>query len=272
MLTQVDVTNSAGSVLSLPLEDISSGFLVKEILGLDPVKATISSSGFSNLDGSQYNSAVFPNRNILMKLGLRPDWTNSVWALRSTLYQYLMPKTPISLRFYTSEGLTVDIPGRVEDCSCPLWQKDPEANISIINFDPHFIDPTPVTFSGSTVTGSTLTTVTYSGSTETGFTLVLNVNRTMSEFTIYVTNPDGRILSMDYTGSLVSGDAVTITTVPGSKAAILTHSGSDSSVIYNLTQPIVWPSFAYGVNHIRVVATGAAVPYTVTYSTRYGGL
>lgn len=272
MLTQVDITNAAGSVLSLPLNDISSGFSVEEIDGLDPVKATIGSSSFATVDGSQFNNAILPNRNITMKLGLRPGFDSSVEDLRDTLYDYLMPKTPVSLRFYTSKGLVVDIPGRVEDCACPLWQKDPKANISILNFDPNFIDPTPVTISGSTVSGSTLTTVNYVGSSDSGFTFVLNVNRTMSEFTIYVTNPDSTIISMDYVGSLVSGDVVTICTVPGSKLVTLTHSSAISSTLYKMIQPVTWPAFSRGANYLRVLASGAAVPYTVTYSTRYGGL
>ena len=41
MITMIQAINAQGELLSLPLDDISNGFSVEDIDGLDPVKATI---------------------------------------------------------------------------------------------------------------------------------------------------------------------------------------------------------------------------------------
>ena len=73
LLKTLKVTNSRGFTLDLPLEDISGGFIVKGIEGLGPVKATLVSSSFANMDGEQYHSSRRKARNLIVKLGLDPD-------------------------------------------------------------------------------------------------------------------------------------------------------------------------------------------------------
>jgi hypothetical protein len=273
LITLIEARTAQGTLLSLPLEDVSSGLIVKEITGLDPVKATIVSSPFASMPGAQYQSSQRETRNITMKLGLSPDYlTNSVRELRKTLYNFFMPQSPISLRFYDSDGLTVDISGRVESFDSPLFVSEPEAVLSILCFDPDFTDITAVVLSGSTVASTTSNLYQYDGEVETGFTLVLNVNRTLTEFTLYNKPADNVTRTLDVAASLVSGDVVTISTIAGAKSVKLTRSGITSSLLYGMTTQSSWIEFFPGDNHFRVYATGAAIPYTVTYTTRYGGL
>ena len=57
MLTTVEVTSANGVVLRLPLQDVTDGYLVEEVEGLEPVNATLVSSTFSQIDGSRFHSA-----------------------------------------------------------------------------------------------------------------------------------------------------------------------------------------------------------------------
>src|SRR5262245_38075871 len=124
MLTKVEVRPVSGLLLTLELDDATSGFIVQDIDGLDPVKATIVSSTFANLDGAQFQSSKREPRNIVMTLGLEPDYINqSVRDLRSALYPFFMPKSFISMRFFMSDGLTVDISGYVESMETSLFSK-----------------------------------------------------------------------------------------------------------------------------------------------------
>jgi hypothetical protein len=50
MLTMVTVQNPSGT-LFLPLTDASQGYVVKDIQGLDPVKASLASSTMAQMDG-----------------------------------------------------------------------------------------------------------------------------------------------------------------------------------------------------------------------------
>ena len=99
MLTAVEAFTPQGENLFLPLQDSSGGYVVQDIDGLDPVNAQIVSSKFARLEGEQYQSSYREKRNILISLGLEPDYgaALSVSQLRSRLYDFFMPKSPVRL-------------------------------------------------------------------------------------------------------------------------------------------------------------------------------
>jgi hypothetical protein len=139
-------------------------------------------------------------------------------------------------------------------------------------FDPDFIDPNPVTVTGLTTADANPTDIAYAGSIETGITLTLNVNRTLGEFTVYHTDPVGNVLSMDIVGSFVSGDVITVSTVPGAKVASLNRAGVITSILYGVSPQSIWFKLTPGDNLVKVYATGAAIPVTIVYTNRFGGL
>lgn len=273
MLTTVEVRNSQGDLLSLPLEDATAGFIVADIQGLDPVKATLVSSSFAQLDGTQYQSSRREARNIVIRLELDPDYiTTSVRDLRNRLYDFFMPKAEVNLRFIMSDDLSVDIMGRVETCESPLFTQNPDIHISVMCFKPDFIDLVPVELSGETTATSTETMVPYEGTVEAGIQFVLNVDRTLTEFTFYHRPPDGSLRTLDFAAPLEDGDVLTISTVPGAKGATLTRDGTDSPILYGISPQSNWIAFSRGENHIRVYAEGDEIPFDIVYTPRYGGL
>lgn len=273
MLTMVEVRTSQGALLTLPLGDISEGLLVSEIEGLDPVKATLVSSSFARLNGEQYHSSRRETRNLKLRLGLEPDYMSaSVQDLRMRLYAFFMPRSVVNFRFYTSEGLILDIQGRVETFESALFTKEPAVDISIICFDPDLVDSVPVTLSGVSADTEVQTHIIYRGTVETGIKFILRPNRTVSEFTFYHIPPDGTIRSLDFSTPLLAGDVLTISTISGEKGAVRTRSGSNTSVLYGISPQSNWIEFIPGDNQIRVYAVGAAIPFDIEYTTKYGGL
>lgn len=273
MLTKVEVRNPAGDLLTLLLDDISDGYVLKDVEGLDPVKATIVSSTFANRDGVQFQTARREARNIQVKLGLEPDYaTGSVRALRTGLYNWFMTKAPVGLRLYDSDDTIVDISGHVEDFPAPLFVKEPEATISIICEDPDFVELTSETGSGSTVSDTTEFLITYTGTVDTGIKFTLNVDRTESDFTIYHRRPDNQISSLEVNASLLNLDVVDIDTNVGQKKITLTRSGVQTSLLYGRVAQSAWFALQKGDNYFRFYATGAAIPFTYEYTRRHGGL
>lgn len=274
MLTKIDVDDFQGNTLSLPLQPTTPGYTIREIEGLDPVKSTIVSTAFAQLDGSQFQSARRENRNIILKVGLEPYFAggSTVASLRSALYTYFMPKTSVELTFYIDDVATYSIQGTVESCESSLFSKDPEMTISILCFDPNFTALSPVTVNGNTVADTTEQTITVAGSVETGYVFTLSVNRSISGFSIYKRRPDGSIVQMDVTMALASGDVVKISTEPKNKYATLTRSGSTSSILYAVSNNAKWGPLYPGVNYFRVLVSGAAIPFTLVYTDKYGGL
>lgn len=279
MLTKVEVRTRQGTLLNLPLEDTTSGLFIEEIEGLDPVKATLVSSSFAGVDGEQHHSSRREARDITLKVGIETDYlTNSVRSLRSRLYSFFMPKSEVFLRFVHDDDFVVDIVGTVEDFNAALFTKEPQANISIRCFGPDFVVPTPVVLDLVTVEAPiedefAWTEIDYEGTVETGFVLEFTLNRVEQAITVYSQSPGGILRQMDFSAILAVGDKLRISTVAGSKGATLTRTNIQSSVLYGITPQSAWLTLEEGINKFRVYATGTpAIPYTLEYLTRYGGL
>lgn len=278
MLSQVVVTNRRGGTLTLPMEESDSGYQVAEIGGLDPVKATISSTSYVGIDGERFQSARRGARNITIKLDLDPDFNPDTFTtLRQRLYTYFMPKSQITLRFTMESGLDVDISAVVEEMSSPLFEQDPNVDISLMCYNPDFTVPEIVQLDGFTVPDLTTTEIDYpgtveTGAVETGTVLTLDVNRDFSEFSIYNTGEDGVVTQLDFQGSLLEGDTLTVSSIRGSKGITLVRGGVTSSYLYGRLAHSTWIELMEGLNQFRVYAVGDPIPYTLEYAIKYGGL
>lgn len=273
MLTKVQLINSAGSVLEIPFQDVSGGYSIKDITGLDPVKATIVSSSFAGIDGVQYQSSRRDARNIVLKIGYFPDWVGSTpKMLRDKLYKWCMPKRPITIKFFEDDGLVVEIMGRVESNASPRFTSDPDATVSVVCFLPDFVGMTNELFSGSSVADTVESTLNYIGTTETGFLFTLYPNRSISGFSLYQRGDDGVQNEMDYIYNHVAGDVLQISTSPGNKFATLTNGSGTTSVVYGVSPYSPWLQLSPGVNKIRLQIAGAPIPFTIAYTDKYGGL
>lgn len=273
MLEKVEVTTEQGELLPLVLADVSDGIIVKEITGLGPVKATLVSTSFAGLDGEQYQTARREPRDLRFKFGLEAMYGGgTVRAIRQRLYKFFMTKRNVKMKFFMTDGLVVEIWGRVESNDPPMFTREPEMDVVLRCFLPDFIDPTVVHLTGNTTSLTTETLVQYEGDVDTGLIFKLNVDRTINEFTIYHRPPDGSLLSLDFASPLLSGDVLTISTTPGDKYASLLRGGATSSLLRGVSPYANWPMFQPGDNHIRVYATGASIPYTIDYFNHYGGL
>lgn len=269
---------SAGS-LTIQLGDASNGINLIDVSGLDPVKATLTSSSFAAQDGAIYQSSRRDVRNITMKLGIEVAGTSStVREVRSNIFKIFRPETQVLMKFYDDE--TTDfvsdgfqIIGRVESCEPPSstrFTQDQEVDISVMCFSPDFYDPAVVTVTGMTTADTAATTFNYVGTTETGLTFTINVNRSVSEFQIYYVDGDGNTWTMTIVGTFVTGDAITIVTTPGSKTANLLRAGVTTSILYAISPQSTWMQLAPGTNTLQVVASGAAIPVTVSYMKLFG--
>lgn len=276
MLEKVEVLTEQGVLLTLPLQDISQGFSVQEIDGLDPVKATIVSSTFGTMDGEQYQSSRREKRNIILTLGYEPDFaTGTVQDLRKKLYAFFMPKSKVLLRFFQTGEPVVQIYGRVESLNSPKFSKEPTAVISLLCFDPDFYTPTPVILTGNTTSSTGETTHVYPGTVESGIIFKLMIDRAdVTEFTIYHRPPDDSLRSLEFSTAtpLQVGDVLSISTIPGNKFVTLTRGGVDTSFLFGVSPQSNWISLFPGSNKLRIYAEGVGIPYQIEYTTKFGGL
>lgn len=143
MINSVKVTNFHNKTLKLKLNDPwSSGFIIKNIFGLGPGKATINVNDVASTDGGIYNSSRLTSRNIVFTLQFVHDGSkNGVEEYRNKSYQYFPLKKELTLTFYTDSG-TKMISGYVESNEPNIFSQNEETQISIICPDPYFYDET----------------------------------------------------------------------------------------------------------------------------------
>lgn len=274
MLSEIEIHNDQGEQIVLELVDVSDGIAVLDISGLDPVKANIVTSSSATQDGVQYHAASRGERNILLKLGFEPDYSEqSVAEIRRRVYDFFMPKAPVDMIFRALPDYPdLSISGRIESCDAPLFTNDPGATVSILCFNPDFYDAIENTVSGDTVTDNTNMVIEYVGSVETGIEFAMQVDRDLTEFTIYNTSGDGVIQRLDFASPLLDGDLLWISTVPGAKAVKRTRSGIEIPLLYGVSPQSSWIQLTRGDNNFRVQAEGLAIGYAVSFTTKYGGL
>ena len=207
-INMVEVITEKSENLQFYIQDSTNGFVIHDIQGLDPVKAEIVSSSFGSVDGTQHQSSRRGNRNIVLTLGYAPDFiTTTVGSLRKILYSKLMPKSSVRLLFHMSDGTVPEILGNIETLESPLFVEKPEATISIICFKSDFIDPVEVELNGFTGIDDPANYLEfeYLGTTNTGVRLILNIDRTITEFTWRHYGSDNIINSINFVGSEFDG-------------------------------------------------------------------
>jgi Siphovirus-type tail component, C-terminal domain len=274
VLTRVNCQNGSGGTLSLPLSDTSGGYVLRDIEGLDPVTATITSQSNAQTDGVQIQSARRDSRNITMKIGFKPDYVNtSVKSLRSNLYDYFLPKSIVGISFFDDEVLDSVTSGTVESFSNSLFTADPEVDLSIICPDPDFYAPTPELIYGGSVTDTTSFDIPYTGTSDAGVIFTLEVNQTLTGFTLYNMTPDGSTQVFDVENVFTSGDIVVVNSVPGSRGVTLNRAGLVSSILYSVNALSEnWITLKKGANQFRCHSGSSGVPYTVSYTAKYAGI
>lgn len=273
MLERIEVITNSGSTLAIPIQGGGDGYFITAIDGLDPVKATLVSSSFASVDGEQYQSSRREARNPVFKIGVdTSQLIGSVGQLRRKLAGFLMPKSEVTLRFLSDDMPDVEIVARVESFDFPLFVQEPEATISVMCYDPDFVDKELVSVSGTSTVAPTEYGVEYVGSVETGVVFSVTIPYASSGFVISHRAPDNSVGMIDFASSLLAGDVIEISTISGDKHVNLIRGSSVSSLLYGMTPASNWINLFPGTNYISVVAGGAGLPYTIEYTTKYGGL
>lgn len=275
MLHHIDVRNTkiSAGILTLTLEDPSNGFTVRGIEGLDPVKATLVSSSFANLDGEEYHTGRRDVRNIIITLGLKHA-VLSVAELRKQLYDVFMPKSEIQMSFYQVDGSYLNINGVVETCEAPPFTKDPAMTISVMCYDPDFVAPSLGTVSGVVVTSAVQGLLNYAGTVPTGISFALTAPAAVPRVAIYIA-PEGlpeKVLW--FNTPLNAGDQLQIATTRGSRSAKIKRSGAANfvSALSGISHDSSWLELQPGSNAYRVWSDTGGAPYSLSWLIRHGGL
>ena len=241
MLTMVEVINDQGDNLALPIEGVTDGFIVESIQGLDPVKASVSSSPLAQMSGERHQASRRGIRNIVMKINLDPDYVvTTVQDLRNLLYSYFMPASDVELQFYLNGVKTAYILGHVESFDTPLFAKESQVTISILCFDPDFLAIESTTIV-QTIEKQGEVSINYLGTVPTGLRMELSFAPGGPGFTITNQVANGSRQTFEFSGAIGFAQMIEVDTSPGGKKAILHTSGVASSMLYGVSPESRWP-------------------------------
>lgn len=285
MIKSVTITNHLDESIKLDLfNPEESGFIIKSIDGLGPVKANINFKELATNDGSIDNSARLSSRNIVMSLQFIESPTIEETRLKS--YKYFPIKRNIKFLIETDNRICETI-GRVEANVPTIFSNAEGCQISILCSNPYFYsagenganqtifygtDPLfEFPFSNESLTedliefGSienrTEGTIYYDGDAEIGITIRIHAVGEAAGLVIYNTKTreimrinDDKLKSLMGSG-IQAGDEITITTSRGEKGIYMLRSGVTTNILNSLEKPIKWFQLSKGDNTFAYTAS-----------------
>ena len=285
MIKSVTITNHLDESIKLDLfNPEESGFIIKSIEGLGPVKANINFKELATNDGAIDNSARLSSRNIVMSLQFMESPTIEETRLKS--YKYFPIKRNIKFLIETDSRICETI-GRVETNVPTIFSNAEGCQISILCSNPYFYSAgengTNQTifygteplfefpFSNESLTedliefGSienrTEGTVYYDGDAEIGITIQIHAVGEAEGLVIYNTKTreimrinDDKLKSLMGSG-IQAGDEITITTSRGEKGIYMLRSGVTTNILNSLEKPIKWFQLSKGDNTFAYTAS-----------------
>lgn len=285
MIKSVTVTNHLDESIKLDLfNPEESGFIIKNIDGLGPVKANINFKELATNDGSIDNSARLSSRNIVMSLQFIESPTIEETRLKS--YKYFPIKRNIKILIETDNRICETI-GRVETNVPTIFSNAEGCQISILCPNPYFYSAgengaNQTIFYGSnplfefpfsnesltedliefgSIENRTEGTIYYDGDAEIGITIQIHAVGEAAGLVIYNTRTrelmrinDDKLKSLIGSG-IQAGDEITITTSRGEKGIYMLRSGVTTNILNSLEKPIKWFQLSKGDNTFAYTAS-----------------
>lgn len=313
MINYVTITNHLNESLTVDLRSPEkSGFFIKSIEGLGPVKADINITEMVNIDGGFYNSARADKRNIVIKLGFyriyiykggrSPIIDLSIEDIRQLSYKYFPIKRKLKIQIETDnrtlyadgyvESNEPDIFSPEEDtvisilCPSSYFYKNIDENIGFSSITPTFSFPfsneslvTKMINFGS-ITLETTKNIYYEGEPPTGMLISIHCIGTATDIEL-TNNRTGGSIFIDTTklvsivgSALQNGDDIFISTVKGNKYAILQRSGTIYNILNAVIKNIEWFQLEAGDNEFTYTAlTGLTnLQFSANFDIFYEGV
>lgn len=281
MIYSFAITNYLGDRVKLELgKPEVSGFLIKSVTGLGPVKANVNTTEVVTNDGSMFNSARLSQRNIVFQLAFVDTvYGETIEDIRQKSYKYFPAKKSVEIVIET-DNRYVKIKGYVESNEPDIFSSQEGTQISIICPDPYFysagedgnnvtdfytIDPMfEFPFSNESLTDPLLIfgeiqiktegVITYYGDSEIGAVIYIHAIGPATNINIY--NTETREVMMINTTKLekltgkglVASDDIVINTTKGEKSITLIREGASYNILNCLDKNTDWFTLSKGDN------------------------
>lgn len=281
MIYSLAVTNYLGDRIRLELgRPENTGFLIKSITGLGPVKANVNTTEVATNDGSMFNSARLSQRNIVIQMAfVNTVYGEDIEEVRQKSYKYFPIKKNVELIIET-DNRYVRTKGYIESNEPDIFSKQEGSQISIICPDPYFysasedgnnitdfysIDPVfEFPFSNESLSDPLLIfgeiqiktegVITYHGDSEIGVMIYIHAIGPATNINIYNTETR-EVMSINTTKlealtgkGIVASDDIIINTLKGEKSITLVREGVSYNILNCLDKNTDWFTLVKGDN------------------------
>lgn len=289
MINGFTFTNFRGDSIDVDLRRPEvSGFLIKDVTGLGPAKATINSTEVATYDGSFFNSSRLESRNIIFTIGFVSTETGEmIEDIRQKSYKFFAIKREVTIIVKT-DNRWLETTGYVESNEPEIFSQEESAQISIICPDPYFYEAGKdrslqktdfygikhsftFPFSNESLTEKKIVlgeiqnmsenTVWYTGDAMTGVYIRIHALGPAKNITIHntelrqkMTIDTNKIAILTNSTGIITGDDIIITTVKGSKSAYIIRDGVYTNILNALNKDADWFQLEKGDNVFTFVA------------------
>ena len=258
MIHSFAITNYLGDRIKLDLREPEvSGFLIKSVIGLGPVKATVNTTEVVTNDGSMFNSARLSQRNIVFQIVFVDTvYGETIEDVRQKSYKYFPAKKSVEIIIET-DNRYVRTNGYVESNEPNIFSSQEGTSISIICPDPFFYSAGE---DGNNVTDfysiDPMFEFPFSNESLTEPLLVFGEIQIKTEGVINIYNTETReVMKIDtvklqkLTGKgIVASDDIVINTSKGDKSITLIREGVSYNILNCLDKNTDWFTLAKGDN------------------------
>ena len=284
MIKSITVTNHLDESIKLELMfPERSGFVVQNIDGLGPAKASINSKEVSTGDGGVFNSSRLTSRNIVLDLVYLMAPT--IEASRKRSYRYFPIKRRINFLIETDRGL-FETYGYIESNEPNIFSSESGTRISIVCPDPYFYSAglegiTVTPFSGiepmfefpfenddlnlkmlqmGELQIDTIKTVYYKGDEEIGIKIYVDMLGPVTNLSIFnMVTRESMIIDSSKLVTLTGeglhfGDTIIISTVRSDKYILLFRDGLYTNILNCLDKYTDWFELSEGDNTLAYTA------------------
>ena len=276
MLTTVKAYSSwkSAPVLDLSGRGPETDLLqVRDIEGLGPVKAAVNTTPYGSMDGEAYTGSLVNSRNIILTIGLNPDWADwSMESLRRMVYTYFMPKLQTKLVFESNDEFPpVEISGYVESVEPNIFSKDVEVQVSVICPDPYFIAVDPIVVSGIS---NAEHLINYNGSIETGIYVKVNERDLPAPTLIGIQIDETSESYFRVAASVSATKYFEMNSLPGNKYVqnVELGTGIITNLLSKMAEGSSWPTLQLGEQTFSITSNFGVQDWELRYFEKFGGL
>jgi len=238
--------------------DVRNPYILKGITGLDADSIVPQFYGQGAESGSNFHDMALEPREIVMKIGLNPNYLigHAASDLRGTLYRAIASsrKGTIQLRFNEDAATVGAITGFITKFEGPLNNKDPEVTITMRCDDPIFKSLYIASAIVSEFVSDTIVITDPTSTSPHGFKLKLTFDDTLFSFLMreQEIDPDW-FFQIDYT--FIAGDELYLSSEAGDKYAYRVRSAVTLQLMDLIVPGSMWPVMFPGENNYWISDT-----------------